>query len=118
MAATVERNLNNKMKTESSNGLEQSALAAAPLLAGLSINTIFQLKNAPDEAIAILPNGPGENGKYSAWLMIGVADKIRPLLSTKPIFDTPESAVGKMKDVLKATREIDLIGKPANKQLK
>lgn len=33
MAATVGRNLNNQMQTETSNGQEQSALAAATLLA-------------------------------------------------------------------------------------
>jgi len=89
-------------------------LSCTELLAGVSIGTIFNLKSTPDEGLLVLPNGPDANGKYSGWLMTA-DEKFRPILSSKPVFDTPDEATAMMRAVIKAAREIDLMGEPTNR---
>ncbi len=88
-------------------GVDPSAL-----LAGVTIGTIGILKQTPDEGLLILGNGPGEDGLWQAVLIVA-GDKFEPLLSTLYLFATAKDAEEVMRRVVKAAREIDLIGREA-----
>ena len=54
--------------------------------------------------------GPAENGKYVGWIEIEESDetKYRPLLNTKPMFDTEKEALDAMQkdiDFIKVHKE-------------
>lgn len=93
------------MTTDTTQTAAGAPVSSEALLAGISRLTLINLHDSMDADILILPNGPDEHGKYSAWLL--VAHNLRPLLSTRPMFDTPEAANEMMRRVVTEARRID-----------
>lgn len=70
---------------------------------GMSRLTAYIISSNPDVRAAA--GGPGENGKYMGWITLGEADRFRPLLNSKAIYDTKELAEEAMEEVILNTKE-------------
>lgn len=73
-----------------------------PILEGLSISTLLNLKHSLDDKLHITHSGPAENGKYSGWI---TNPKGQPIINTKPNFNSPEEAEEHIRKIVAATRE-------------
>lgn len=80
----------------------------SPLLAGLSVLSVLNLKHSDDEYINVTHGGPDENGKYVGWI---TTIEGRPVINTGPRFDTPADAEAHMRLVIEAARKWE---SPAN----
>lgn len=80
------------------------AVASNALLGMLSRGTVILIANTPDDKIIILPNGPGENGKWQAVAMLA-GEGFRILFGTSFHFATGSEAVACAQEVVQAARK-------------
>jgi len=66
--------------------------------------TAYEIAGNPDDVIATHA-GPDANGKYYGCITRGEQEKYRMLISTGPLFDTPESAEAAMQRTIAAVTE-------------
>lgn len=71
----------------------------------MSMSRITAYMIANNEDIRLEAGGPAENGKYAGWIMLGEASRWRPLLNTKPIYDTAKDAEKAMAQVVVYVRK-------------
>jgi hypothetical protein len=75
------------------------------MLAGLTNGTVLVIKGSGPGDLTVTSGGPDDKGKYAGWI---VMPNGRPLVSSRPAFDSKEAAECHMRLVIEAAREIDL----------
>ncbi len=77
---------------------------------GVSLISAIEIKSCGDEIIC--GHGEQENGKYSGMIARVIGDEYKKLiLSSGPIYDSTQEAIGAMESVVKEIRECDNIWK-------
>lgn len=61
-------------------------------------------------AVKVEFGGPDKNGKYAGWISLDVQDRWKPLISTGPLFDSPEKATAHMEALVEKIRSADIVG--------
>jgi hypothetical protein len=64
--------------------------------------TAYEIAGNPNDVIATSA-GPNRNGKYRGFITRGEMHRFKILISTEPVFDTPESARMQMVQVIADT---------------
>ena len=84
------------------------AITSTQLLGTLSNGTVMLIANTPDDKIIILPNGPGENGKWQAVAMLA-GEGFRILFVTSFHFATGNEAVACAQKVVQEARMPNMV---------
>lgn len=81
-------------------------LSGLELLGGLTLGTVLHLKWSEGDDIMVTHSGPEDFGYYAGLI---TTQSGRLLVSSKHVFETPESAEGHMRSVINASRECSTV---------
>ncbi|MFH1036474.1 MAG: hypothetical protein V1756_00185 [Patescibacteria group bacterium] len=62
--------------------------------------TLYEIAGNPDDVVVDAGGPDKETGKYVGWITRGPGHNYKPLISTEPIFDTPEQAKEAMQKIV------------------